>query len=434
MKIIVIGGGISGLGAAHILGRKHDVTVIDREDYIGGMASPYQIEWDGNTYSIMKTYHHVLKGDLSTQKIIKDLGLMGNLQWRKIKTAFVYQGKIRGFSTPAEILKFPIPLKDKIRLAKFLLFDLRRKDWGPLERVTAKQWVTESAGNLNYRLFFEKLARNKFQRSPDDISAAWLGGRLSKEAGSARKKFGAISGGFGQITSTLAERCKTLGVKFINGASVTKIKNSGKVKSVSFIRNGGGETLEADAIVSTIPPHIYMKLAEYVSPELRSSFEKIKYLSVICACIGTKLNPRGYYWINVLDEKIPFSVMFEHTSLYKDAAPKGKSVYYFATYLPNTEPLWKKTNEEVINAYTNAADKLIPDFSKNVEWVRIIRFENAETVYFQDYVNPPVKADGVYFAGIFRIYPKTRDIASPFESGVEAAEAIVKDFQTENLA
>ncbi len=36
MKIAIIGAGISGVGAAYLLSKSHDVTVFEKNDYIGG--------------------------------------------------------------------------------------------------------------------------------------------------------------------------------------------------------------------------------------------------------------------------------------------------------------------------------------------------------------------------------------------------------------
>jgi len=36
LSIGVVGSGVAGLTAAHILSRRHDVTIIEKNDYIGG--------------------------------------------------------------------------------------------------------------------------------------------------------------------------------------------------------------------------------------------------------------------------------------------------------------------------------------------------------------------------------------------------------------
>ena len=46
-KIAVIGSGISGLVSAYLLNKKHDVTLFEKNDYLGGHTHTHEI-LDGN--------------------------------------------------------------------------------------------------------------------------------------------------------------------------------------------------------------------------------------------------------------------------------------------------------------------------------------------------------------------------------------------------
>ncbi len=52
MKIAVIGGGISGLGAAYLLSRKHEVDLYEKENRLGGHARTTQVEEEGKTFGV----------------------------------------------------------------------------------------------------------------------------------------------------------------------------------------------------------------------------------------------------------------------------------------------------------------------------------------------------------------------------------------------
>ena len=52
MKIAVIGSGISGLGAAWLLDRKHDVTLYEAAGYIGGHSNTVDVQLDGITHPV----------------------------------------------------------------------------------------------------------------------------------------------------------------------------------------------------------------------------------------------------------------------------------------------------------------------------------------------------------------------------------------------
>ena len=43
-KIVIIGGGLAGLAAAYRLSDEHHVTVVEKDDVIGGMVQSYHID------------------------------------------------------------------------------------------------------------------------------------------------------------------------------------------------------------------------------------------------------------------------------------------------------------------------------------------------------------------------------------------------------
>lgn len=52
MKIAVIGTGISGMGAAWLLNRQHEVTVYERNDYIGGHSNTVEVKFPDRTIPV----------------------------------------------------------------------------------------------------------------------------------------------------------------------------------------------------------------------------------------------------------------------------------------------------------------------------------------------------------------------------------------------
>ena len=50
MKIAIIGTGISGLTAAYLLNKKHEVTVFEKNNYIGGHTHTHDLKLNNLNY------------------------------------------------------------------------------------------------------------------------------------------------------------------------------------------------------------------------------------------------------------------------------------------------------------------------------------------------------------------------------------------------
>ena len=51
-KVAVIGSGIAGLSCAHLLHKHYDVTVFEKNDYIGGHTATIGVKVDGVEYAV----------------------------------------------------------------------------------------------------------------------------------------------------------------------------------------------------------------------------------------------------------------------------------------------------------------------------------------------------------------------------------------------
>jgi protoporphyrinogen oxidase len=426
MKIVIIGGGLTGLAAAYNLLPGNDVVVLEKDNFLGGMASSYSVDWDGSTYKISKTYHHILDGDNTTIEYIKKFGLENKFHLKKVKQGFIYQNKILGFSTPIEILRFPMSLVNKIKLAKFMLFDLKHTNFDKLEGVNAKQWIIKKAGETNFNVFFDRLLRNKFHDSPENITASWFGTRMVKESSSFLKKFGWIEGGIGQIVDGFKSGIEKGNGKIMMNSEVISIDQ--KEKKIVYNENGTRGEMNFDILISTTSPEEFLNSVDSIPPEIKEQMEKIKYLSSVCFTFGLKKKVSDYYWINVLDNGLPFSVVFNDTALYDDVSPKGKSVIFVNTYLMRDEKLWAMTDDEIRKEFIESVKKILPEFEEQIEWSKLFKVKNAEAIYNVGFKNPAVNYNDIYFAGIYRIYPKIRNMASAMEEGINVANEIKKRY------
>ena len=85
MRIAIIGAGISGLVAAYLLHRDHDIVVYEAEDYIGGHTNTLDVDMEGGPYPVdtgfivfnEKTYPNFVK-------LLKQLGV----KWQPSKMSF----------------------------------------------------------------------------------------------------------------------------------------------------------------------------------------------------------------------------------------------------------------------------------------------------------------------------------------------------------
>jgi protoporphyrinogen oxidase len=419
MKTIIIGGGLAGLAASYKLAGREDVVIVEREPELGGMASSYNI--DG--YHIEKYYHHIFASDKELIALIEELGLGNRLEWLRGTTGYYFNGKIYPMNTPFEIMK-ALPLMDVIKLTWLVLKAKTIKDRTVFDEITAKQWITDTAGDSVYNNFFQPLLSSKFGENYEKVSAAWLLGRVQirSNRGAKGEKLGYLRGGFYAIIEAMADSIRKKEGKIING-SVSKIETkNGCIKSIVV----DSQIIECDRVISTVAPHVLNKLID--APGLNLN---ISYQGTACALFGlSETLMDEVYWLNI-KENVPFGAVIEHTN-FIPLSDYGEHLVYVTSYFQNPDSiLWSSKDKDVIELYKNGLEKLFPGSREKIRWWRLRRDVETAPVYEVGYGRKvlPYRTNikGLYLAGMFSEanYPE-RSMNGSILAGFKCADEIIK--------
>ena len=432
--IHVVGGGIAGLAAAHRLQRHgHDVRVLEATGQVGGLAAVYETAGD----DIEKFYHHLSKSEETIVELAEELGLGDRVEWRVGENAYYVDGVVHPLDTPWEILAYPhMSIYDKFRLGMLTLeVDVRGgvpsfdtyDDLRAYEDVPIKEFLLDHTTRGVYENFFEPLLDAKFGSRKEDVSAAWLLGRIKfrGERDILRGEIlGYFEGGFRPLLDALVE---SVGREHIElNAPVTGLDVAdGDVSSVTYERDDESVTEETAAVVVATMPNVLEDLTGYVCD--------IDFQGAVCAVVTMDEPLTDTYWLNVAHDA-PFGALIEHTNFVPSERYGGKHLLYVAAYVQSRdEDLWGMDDDEVTETWLTHVGEMFPDFDRSsVSEVRVARNPRAGPVYERGYLDMVVPydlseevADGVYYAGMASEaqYPE-RSLNGGILAGYECADRI----------
>ena len=109
----VLGGGIGGLASAHfLLQAGFTPVVLEASDRLGGLGTWFE----HRDVHLDRYYHVILDSDAELCALVKELGIDDRLVWRETGMGFRLGGKLYGFNSPLDLLRFrALSFPDRIR-------------------------------------------------------------------------------------------------------------------------------------------------------------------------------------------------------------------------------------------------------------------------------------------------------------------------------
>ena len=419
LKIAVIGAGAMGLSAAYKLAKEgHEVTIFERASEIGGLAGSLTVQGT----KLERFYHHSFATDRALQGLAAELGLSDKLYYKGLKTGIFYNGKQYSFGTPLEMMTFPpVPLMDRIRFGLSSAHMRFLRDYGPLESVNALQWSRIHAGKKSTEVIWEPLLRAKFGKHADDISAAWLWGRVHFRT----FKLGYMHGGFEQLYTALAEAIQKRGGKILFNQNIKSITQASAKDPVIIRMEGGRKKYEFDRTIVTTSLPILNKLIGAPEPKRQP-----KYLAATCFVLELKKSLVPYYWLSINDASFPFLVIVEQTRLSKTDDYNGRHVVYIGNYLETDDRRYTEDPDKLLNEWIPYIKRINPDFKKSdiLKW-HFSKAPFAQAVITPDYSKsiPPhkTKLPGVWFGTLSQFYPEDRSQDYAIRIGQKVADLAI---------
>jgi protoporphyrinogen oxidase len=382
MTSAVVGGGVLGLTLAwRLLALGHEVDLLEASPFFGGLATSTdydEFRWD-------RFYHCILPSDERLIGLLNELGLGGELRWRRTRTGFFGAGRFHEMTGGADFLRFPLlSLLEKARLGAALAFATRFSDPQRLYSIPACEWLAKLCGKRTFEVFWRPLLRAKFGAYHDRVAAVFMWAtlqRLWKRPASGQKggTLGYVHGGYDAILRSLTTQLAARGGTLLHSVKIDAIRagepaGDGVPAScrIDFTRPGAApESRSYDRVFFTAPVSEARRLTDAT---LRPGVERFArehpsattYLGVACTVVVLKRPLTPYYVLNLADERLELTGVIEMTNLIDPAAETaGRSLVYLPRYADSADPLFDESDETLLRGSLERGLKLLfPDLDE----------------------------------------------------------------------
>jgi oxygen-dependent protoporphyrinogen oxidase len=402
-RVVVVGGGISGLCAAYLLkSRGFEVSLLEASHRVGGKA--WTLREDG--FVCEEGPNGFLDNRPETLRFIADIGLSQSLlrASKAAKDRFIVR-KSRLISlpdNPKAFLSSPVlPCYAKLRLMLEFFIKAKKDD----EDETVADFARRRLGKQALDYLIEPLVSGVFAGDATKLSLRSAFPRIYelentygglfrallalRKQGKAKGAVGAPSG---QLTSffggmrTLVEHLENLlKDSIILGARVHGIELKGKEYLVFYSKDGKDGCIEAPIVILSCPSYVSATLISSLSSRLSKAMNQIPYAPIVVVGLGFPLShfkkpPKGFGFLAPMVEKRPVLGCLFDSSIFDDRAREGDCLVRFMVGGARSSDMAQKDDRAIVESCIAELDTFL-GLRGEPRFVRVIRHEQGIPQY-----------------------------------------------------
>ncbi len=445
--IIILGGGLAGLSAGHVLTNAGSrVRLFERDHTVGGLSRT--IMKDGFRFDLGG--HRFITTDATIDAFVREL--MADELVTVSRSSKIY---LRGnyFDYPLRPLNamfgMGIPATAKI-IADYGLESIKRLV-KQRRIVSLEDWVVNNFGRTMFSLYFQQYSEKIWGIDCSRISAEWVAQRIKglSLAKAIKHAFFRPNGralptfadrflyprlGIGRIADRLREDIERRN-QVVTGANVLRINHSGQTIEDILVENEQGrQVVGGEAFVSSIPVTQLVRRLHPAPPQAvldAASTLRFRDLIVVAIMLDRE-RVTDQTWIYLPDRQIPFGRIHEPTNWSRAMAPAGKTLLVMEFFSFRGDAVWNERDERLASMAVDNLEQLGFIEKRDVLDHVVVRVPNAYPLFevgyrkrcdvLLDYLGRLTNLHLTGRSGLFRYY--NMDVA--IKSGRETAERMLR--------
>ncbi|MCY4613720.1 MAG: NAD(P)/FAD-dependent oxidoreductase [Nitrospira sp.] len=394
-KIIVVGGGTSGLAAAYTLRKYQDkleVTVLEASDHAGGRIAGEEI--DGfHVHTGAWVFHESFE---TVRRLASSLGVPLKRSPFK-KGGHVYQdGKLWGIyvggslkqtlTTARTILSFrpfsPKGMWQSLRF--FMMLKARRQDFSFQDHSRMLDLDTKES----FATFMEANSMTEYLEESGQVDVSCFTAGYPEQVGAAfamaliwvwslnpASRVCMPEQGVGAFTQALVQAC----MKDIRLSMPVEriVLEEGIAKGII---TADGDFIEADAVICATTATTARKIIPNLPPEISSVLSRVAYSSCCCVAIGLDANilPEGSHAAAFPRRSGSFlTIVSNLAGMAPRAAPKDKTLVHALVIDEHARKLFALSDDEIADRIIKEMRKYFPTMPERPLFARVYRWPEA---------------------------------------------------------